>query len=105
MAREGLLNQKVFYFFQAHVFDFGRTGLITFQSQIAGLYLLTGTHEHATLDRVVQFPHISRPWMLQHALHGGGLESGYRLAIALGVDFEEVAGQERDIFAPLTQWR
>src|SRR5689334_24961440 len=59
MPRHRLLYEKVFYFLQAHIFYFGRTGLIAFQAQIRGMDQVTGTDKDRTLRHVVQFTDVA----------------------------------------------
>src|SRR6266700_4494106 len=66
MPRQRLLNEKVFYFFQAHIFYFGRTGLVTFQAQVGGMDQVTGADQHGAFGYMVQLTDVPGPEMLQH---------------------------------------
>jgi len=61
--------------------------------------------DHRPLDRVLQFPHVARPGVLQEHPLGGRLQSFDGLAELPVVEGDEVPGQRQDIARPLGQRR
>ena len=62
-------------------------------------------HQHATLDRVIEFADVSGPRMIEQCLQSRRFERGDVLPIALRVLAQEVRGQRRDVLAPLAKRR
>src|SRR3712207_8519294 len=56
-----------------------------------------------SLDDVAQLAHVAGPGIRDQLGHGGGMQPLHILAEFLGVPCDEVPGDERDIFGPLTQ--
>src|SRR5258707_1110719 len=100
-----LLNDETFYFFQAHVFYFGGTGLITPQAQIGWMDLVAGAHQYCAFDGMVQFAHVSGPGMLHRFLQGRRLKALQRLAVAQRIQLEEVTGHQGGGFPSLPHRR
>src|SRR4029434_7503212 len=75
------------------------------QPQIACADDISLGHQHGTFDGVIQFAHISWPRVTRELRCGCFVKSGEVLAVALRMLAEEMAGQERNIGAPIAQWR
>src|SRR5262245_5505626 len=75
------------------------------QPQIARAHDISLGHQHGAFDGVIQFAHIPRPRVIRELRCGAFFKSGQVLAIALRMLPEEMAGQERNIRAPIAQWR
>src|SRR5947208_6181343 len=104
-ACERLLNQHALDLFQTHLVE--RAGAIpaTAQPKVARLDASALRHEHSSLDRVIELPHITGPRMAEQQLHGIWREFLRRFAVAGGVAAQEIRGEQRDIGAPLAQRR
>ena len=68
-------------------------------------YYLVRRHEHGSLNRVVQFAHISRPGMAFQGLQGGCIQPALIASIPPSVLSQEMHGQERDVIAAIAQRR
>src|SRR5258708_32623791 len=103
VARQRFLNEKIFYFFQTHIFYLGRACALPFQAKIAGKDLIARAHQDGAFYGVVEFAHITRPRMLHHSLQRCWFETLDRLPVALGVQLEEMRSQQRNVFASFSQ--
>src|SRR5690348_9030005 len=105
VARQSLLNEKVFYFFQAHFLDFSGGATLALKAQVAGLYLLRGAEQNGSFHRVIEFTDVPRPEVVQHFLHRPGIQPLHTFAIALRILLEEMRYQQRYVLFALAQGR
>jgi len=71
--------------------------------EIGVLYARTTSHEDSTLNRMIEFPDVAGPAVLEHRFQCAGLEAGRSLAVASGIAGEEVSGENGNIFAAIAQ--
>src|SRR5580700_4208435 len=102
---QSLADENAFDRFEAEFIETLTGGANLAQAQVGGLNARTASHENSTLDRVVEFPHVARPAVLEHGLQGAGLEAGRSLAIAGSVAGKKVPGEQWKIFAAIAQRR
>ena len=62
-------------------------------------------HQHRALDAVRQLAHVAGPAVRLHQRGGVGVEAGDRLAVARGVDAEEMPRQRLDVRRAVAQRR
>src|ERR1700733_14251406 len=100
---QSLADENAFHCFKAQIVEAlgGRADLG--QPEIGVLYTRTTSHEDSTLNRMIEFPDVARPAVLEHRLQRSGCEAGRSLAVAGGIAGEEVSGENRNIFAAITQ--
>src|ERR1700722_10478564 len=101
---QSLADENAFHCFKAQIVEAlgGRADLG--QPEIGVLDTRTTSHEDGTLNRVIKFPDVARPAVLEHRLQRAGLEAGRSLAIASCIASEEVSGKNGNIFAAIAQW-
>src|SRR5580698_8065592 len=98
-----LADENALYGFETQFVEAltGRANLA--QAEVGVLYTRTTSHEDSTLNRVIEFPHIARPAVLEHRLQRAGLKTGRSLAVAGGITSEEVSSENRDILPAIAQ--
>src|SRR5439155_242522 len=105
-ASERLLDQYALDVFQTHLVERrgGAPAPSAVQPEVTRLHTPALRHEHGSLDRMIELPHVARPGMAEQHLHGVRRELHCGFAIACGVAVQEMRGEQRDIGAPLAQW-
>src|SRR5690606_1619936 len=61
--------------------------------------------DHGPLYGMLEFAYVARPGVLVHACLGSFAETGYIFVVPAIIVFEEVVGQQRDIFKSLAKRR
>src|ERR1017187_2070524 len=102
-SRQRLLDEQRLDIFEAHVFQSRRTLAPGAQPEVDGAHHLTLRHQHGPLHGVIQLAHVARPGVGQQRLDGGFVKPRQRLAVVFGMLAQKLAGQNRDILAPVAQ--
>src|SRR4029077_14964294 len=89
MARQSALYQVTLHFIEAHVLEpNGAVRGTGSEAKVSGTDKLPLREQHSALDRVIEFPNISRPRMVKEELRRTRIEARNAFAIALRVTTE-----------------
>lgn len=100
---ERFSDQQRFDILETHLVDLllGRS----LQPEVAAADGLTWRHQHGALDDMLELADIAWPRMIEQRLQRPGIEAGDVLSIPLRLQPEKMCGKQRDVVAPLAQWR
>lgn len=86
MAGQCALDEVALHFIEAHLLEpHGAARRASAQAEISGTDKLSLREQDSTLDRVIEFAHISRPGMVKEKLRRARIKSGNAFPVALRI--------------------
>jgi hypothetical protein len=100
------LDEESLHLLEAHVVQLPRRiGAPTLEAEVGLVDLAAPRHEDRALHRVVELPDVARPGVGGERSYRVRVEAGPVLAVALGVQAQEVTGEEGNVLSPFPERR
>src|SRR5262249_37603509 len=105
VATQRFLDEQTLHFFEREIFEAGGAGAGAAEGQVVGADVLALREQPRALHGVIELADVPGPRVLEEMLHGAGVESRQRLAIARRVAAEEVHRERRNVLASFAKRR
>src|ERR1700756_4602255 len=106
MLGQHALDEMFLYLIETHLFETQTAwGRGEAQAEVGATNHRSGREKDGALDSVIEFADVSGPGMFAEGLQRAIVEAGDFLAVALGIDAEEMIGEQFNISLALAESR